>query len=178
MSAHRIPFVLAALFWSGCGAAASGSDMGPSSCPATDTTGCGGCWTRLSQTTLTVSESRIDFGRQAVGSSTDHTVTVTNAGDVASGVVSGNVWDSPFWFKGATSTGNGANYPGTGGTCNTALEPGQSCTIVLSFRPQGDPGMTFGSIVTLQWVRGFQCDNGGGGGPQPPTVQISLSGSD
>jgi hypothetical protein len=171
-------FLVAAVLAAGCaaGGGSSGSDM--SVCPATDATGCGACWTRLSQTTLSASETSVDFGKQAIGSATDRTITVTNGGDVDSGRVSGTVWDPPFSFKGATDTGSGANYPGTGGTCNTPLSPGQSCTLVLTFDPIGDPGMTFASTLVVEWYRGSFCDNGGGGGPSPPELRIALAGSD
>src|SRR5437667_390303 len=65
-----------------------------------------------------------DFGAHAVGSSVDHTVTISNSGAHAAAGVALAALAAPFSFKGGA-------FPGSGGTCGVALDPAQTCTVVL-----------------------------------------------
>jgi hypothetical protein len=77
------------------------------------------------------------FEARERGTSSDITVTVTNSGGTAATTLAGVFYinspislgdPDPFAFKGGV-------FPGTGGTCATTLEPGSSCTLVLTFAP-------------------------------------------
>lgn len=70
-----------------------------------------------------------DYGTIAIGASRDHTFTVTNTGSFVSTSIGGSGLSAPFTFKGANV------FPGTGGTCTTSLNPGASCTIVVTWAP-------------------------------------------
>ncbi len=68
-----------------------------------------------------------DFGTVARGSSNDKTFTITNSGGYATSSMTGSGISAPYTFKGGT-------YPGTGGTCTSALSPG-TCTVVVTYAP-------------------------------------------
>lgn len=69
-----------------------------------------------------------DFGTKNLGTSTDKTLTVANVGAVTASSIVASGLSSPLNFKGGT-------YPGTGGTCSTALSAGASCTVVTTYAP-------------------------------------------
>ena len=73
-----------------------------------------------------------DMGTQPVDSGgTSQVFTLANEGPVAVSALSVEglpSYQSHFDFEGGT-------YPGTGGTCGTALEPGQTCTMAIAFTP-------------------------------------------
>jgi alpha-tubulin suppressor-like RCC1 family protein len=56
------------------------------------------------------------------------TYTVQNSGGQAATSFAASALTAPFSYVGGT-------YPGTGGTCNTTLAAGASCTMVLGFKP-------------------------------------------
>jgi hypothetical protein len=66
------------------------------------------------------------------GGAQDHTFTLTNTGaQAASTLADAGTLANNFGWKGGT-------YPGTGGTCSTALASGASCTVVVTFTPVGN----------------------------------------
>ncbi|HEY3449447.1 MAG TPA: choice-of-anchor D domain-containing protein [Myxococcales bacterium] len=67
-----------------------------------------------------------DFGQVNVGSSLDHTFTVNNTGEASATGVAVDPLASGFSFKGGA-------FPGTGGTCASAISA--SCTLVITFAP-------------------------------------------
>ncbi|WP_257451454.1 choice-of-anchor D domain-containing protein [Archangium lipolyticum] len=69
-----------------------------------------------------------DFGAVTVGTVVEHTFTVTNVGGTAATQLRSDFRAEPFSFKGGA-------YPGTGGTCDTSLQSGASCTLVVTFAP-------------------------------------------
>ncbi|MGZ6371456.1 MAG: choice-of-anchor D domain-containing protein, partial [Bdellovibrionota bacterium] len=86
---------------------------------------------------LTLSDaSPYNFGSQGVGSTTDHTFTLSYSSGVATatGLGSTALANTNFYFKGS-SVGVPGTYPGVGGTCGTSLAVGQNCTIIVTFQP-------------------------------------------
>lgn len=78
---------------------------------------------------LTLNEAPIyDFGTRAVGSTRDHTLTLTNTGGVSAVTVAGAGLGAPYLYPGGV-------FPGTGGTCAATLASGASCTIVVRYAP-------------------------------------------
>lgn len=71
--------------------------------------------------------SGFDYGQVNVGSTSDHTFTVSNSGEASATGVTASALATGFSFK------DGA-YPGTGGTCGSAI-PAGSCTLVVTFAP-------------------------------------------
>ncbi|HLL55908.1 MAG TPA: choice-of-anchor D domain-containing protein, partial [Myxococcaceae bacterium] len=69
-----------------------------------------------------------DFGSRPVGTSQDHTFTLTNAGAQKATQVLPQGIPGPFAFK-------GGGFPGTGGTCGAELEIGASCAVTVTFTP-------------------------------------------
>ena len=69
-----------------------------------------------------------DFGAVATGGSAQKIFTLTNSGDVAATSIEGPALTLPFEFSGGT-------YPGIGGNCSSALNPGANCLIVVVFKP-------------------------------------------
>jgi alpha-tubulin suppressor-like RCC1 family protein len=68
------------------------------------------------------------FGNKNVGTSTDATLTVANAGGLLASALSLSGLSAPLTFK-------GGSYPGTGGTCAITLASGASCTVVVTYAP-------------------------------------------
>ncbi len=78
---------------------------------------------------LTISESDpYDFGDQALGSTTEHTFTISNTGGAEASTMSGGGLSAPFSYKGGA-------YPGTGGTCGVNLSASSNCTVIVTFTP-------------------------------------------
>jgi hypothetical protein len=75
-----------------------------------------------------------DFGARVVGTSFEHVFIVTNVGGVKATALQAVAPGGPFAFTGGA-------YPGTNGSCATDLDPGQSCTMALTFAPTA-PGAT------------------------------------
>lgn len=77
---------------------------------------------------LTISETpAYDYGIRDVGTSWDHTFSVTNVGGaVATEITSSFYLSLSFGFK------DGA-FPGTGGNCPEKLNPQDSCTVVVTY---------------------------------------------
>jgi hypothetical protein len=85
-----------------------------------------------------------DYG--TFGTPTDHTFTVTNTGaQAATALVDAGTLGGDFGYKGGT-------YPGTGGTCSTALAAGAQCNVVVTFAPTGSGPK--GSTLTLGYNDG------------------------
>lgn len=85
------------------------------------------------------------YGTKNVGSSTDQTFTIANAGGTAATAMSATGLSAPLNFKGGT-------YPGTGGTCGTSLASLASCTIVTTFAPIAS--VLTSSTLTLSYNNG------------------------
>ncbi|HMN67242.1 MAG TPA: choice-of-anchor D domain-containing protein [Bdellovibrionales bacterium] len=69
-----------------------------------------------------------DYGINALTKVSEKTFTITNNGDFSASAMTGTGISAPFVFKGGA-------YPGTGGTCNTALAPSTSCTVIVTYTP-------------------------------------------
>ena len=81
----------------------------------------------LAPAVLTISDGpTFDYGGVLIGTSADHTFTVTNAGATGATALAASALSAPFSFKGGT-------YPGTGGTCDATLAASAACTIVVTF---------------------------------------------
>ncbi|MGC4122726.1 MAG: choice-of-anchor D domain-containing protein [Myxococcales bacterium] len=78
-------------------------------------------------TVAIVAFSGFDYGQVNVGSTADHTFTVTNSGEAPASGLTAAPLGAGFSFK------DGA-YPGTGGTCGASL-PAGACTLVITFAP-------------------------------------------
>ena len=83
--------------------------------------------TSITAATLAFSPTSYNFGTRTLTTVNETTITITNSGEVNATTLAMNL-SAPFTFKGAT-------YPGTGGTCGTTLNFGQSCTIVVNYTP-------------------------------------------
>lgn len=71
-----------------------------------------------------------DFGRR--GQPLDHNFYLINDGAVAATLADGGMLAGDFAWKGGV-------FPGQGGTCGgSALDPGQQCTVVVTFSPTSD----------------------------------------
>lgn len=75
--------------------------------------------------------SLFSYGTVGVGSSLDHTFTLTNTGGSTATSMGGGGLAAPFTFV-------GGSYPGTGGTCGATLAPAGNCTIIVRFSPAGN----------------------------------------
>ena len=95
---------------------------------------------------LTISNGpTYNYGNQAIGSTINVVLTVTNAGGVAATAMSGSGLAAPYDFAGAV-------YPGTAGTCAGALAPAATCTIVVAFSPLASG--TFNDSVVVDYNNG------------------------
>ncbi len=70
-----------------------------------------------------------NFGVRPIKSNTTHTFSVTNTGTSLVTLLGGHPLPPPFSYVGGT-------FPGTGGTCGSALNPSESCTVVVQFSPR------------------------------------------
>jgi len=89
------------------------------------------------------------FGANAVSTTVNRVLTVTNEGEVDATAVALTTpaLASPFFYLGGT-------YPGTGGTCGTTLVAGDSCTIVIRYTPPAIASHS--SSISLTYASGFQ----------------------
>ena len=118
---------------------------------------------------ITISDSpTYTFPSIAVGSSADKTLTITNSGGVAASAINGSGLSAPFAFKGGT-------FPGTGGTCTTALAITNSCTIVVSFSPTAVA--TSSGSVAINYNNGVsvQASNRALAGTSVPAGSLTIS---
>ncbi|MCG2767823.1 MAG: S8 family serine peptidase [Anaerolineae bacterium] len=93
---------------------------------------------------LTVSNEPVyNFGVHPVGSTTTKVFTVTNRGSFTATSMSGGGLTTPFAFAGEA-------YPGAGGTCGFSLNPGESCTVVVTFSPSQN--IPFMSTLTISYT--------------------------
>lgn len=76
-----------------------------------------------------------NYGSFANGSSNDKSFTISNAGGVSATALSGGGLAAPFSFKGGT-------FPGTGGTCGSALAASASCSINVTYAPTSSGTVT------------------------------------
>lgn len=110
---------------------------------------------------LSISESpEYNYGDIPFGITATHTFTLTNTGyapiyDIKPVFNSTN--GEMFNFAGGT-------YPGTGGTCGNVLNPGGSCTIVVSFSPATEN--TYSATLALFY-------RSGAGGPYVATQGLT-----
>ncbi|HLL54714.1 MAG TPA: choice-of-anchor D domain-containing protein, partial [Myxococcaceae bacterium] len=110
-----------------------------------------------------------DYGQKATGSSTDHAFTLTNRGGfIANTVVPAPGLTGPFNYKGGF-------YPGDGGTCTSTLDPGASCTVVVTYAPVSSGTAT--ATVTVSYHDGLSARTATrdvrGGASAPAQVSIS-----
>ncbi|HVU51293.1 MAG TPA: choice-of-anchor D domain-containing protein, partial [Polyangia bacterium] len=113
------------------GAATDKVQLGYDDGAASQTASVGVTGTGAPPAVLSISDGpTFDFQTRAVGSTTEHTFTVTLSGGVdATGLTPGGL-ATGFAFKGDA-------YPGTGGTCAGALTlAAASCTVVVTFSPK------------------------------------------
>lgn len=92
----------------------------------------------------------LSFGENALASSTDLTVTLTNPGSAtvsSIAVASDHALAAPFSFTGGT-------YPGTSGTCGTSLESGSAGTCLLQIRFNPTVIGAYGDLVELTYHDG------------------------
>lgn len=99
-----------------------------------------------------------DFGDADVNTNQAVTLTVTNSGDLEARFI------SPSPLNGVLSFLGGA-FPGTGGTCSSALSASQSCTVRLSFAPL--IGGLVSDVLSMQYHDGTA----------PTTSSITLTGT-
>ncbi len=71
-----------------------------------------------------------DFGNVDVDTAGFGMLSVANAGDAIATGMDGLPMAGPFAFTGGT-------YPGMAGDCGSTLDPGESCSLDLSFTPSG-----------------------------------------
>lgn len=106
-------------------------------------TGTGRTPALLAMTTLPLT-----FPNTTIGSNSQLTVTLTNTGETAANITphGGTFSSSVFSFLGGA-------YPGTGGTCGTALSAGGgTCVLKLNFNPlSGGPAST---ALTIEYNNG------------------------
>lgn len=69
-----------------------------------------------------------NFGVKNVGSTTDETLSVLNAGALTATGITASGFSAPLTFK-------GGSYPGIGGSCGSSLSPLASCTVVTNYTP-------------------------------------------
>ncbi len=78
---------------------------------------------------LSISDSvTYDYGTKVLGTTTEKTFTVTNAGGIDATAMAGSGLAAPYTFK-------GGSYPGTGGTCGLTLNSLATCTMVVEYAP-------------------------------------------
>jgi len=80
------------------------------------------------------------FGNHGVGSTTTHTFFVNNTGAAPATGLGGGALSAPFSYP-------GTGFPGAGGTCVGTLDPGDSCTVVVAFKPTGTTPATASMAV-------------------------------
>lgn len=90
--------------------------------------------------------STFNFRGVLIGSSANQSFTITNSGQVdATAISAGNI-SSPFAYA-------GGNFPGTGGTCNSILVAGASCTVVYRFSPVA--ASSYSSLALIPYQNGI-----------------------
>lgn len=102
-------------------------------------------WSGTPAPTLSISDgSTYDYGTIAINIDTDKTFVVTNTSSsgAAATISAAAFGGTRFNFKGGT-------YPGTGGSCSTALAASAFCTIVVTARSA--TGATFNDTITLNY---------------------------
>lgn len=72
---------------------------------------------------------------------------MTNSGGTTAANLTAASPTSPFSFTGGT-------YPGTGGTCGDRLEPGQSCSVALSFTSPLPPAAAYAGEIRFDFFDG------------------------
>ncbi len=73
--------------------------------------------------------TQYDFGNKFIGTTTTLRIKITNVGKVDAKSLSVPPLTEPYHFK-------GGSYPGTGGTCGTELNQGDSCEMLVEYSPQ------------------------------------------
>src|SRR5262249_11551001 len=84
-----------------------------------------------------------DFGTWGVGITGEHTFWIYNQGARDATAVASTSPSGPFSWK-------GGSYPGTGGTCATAIAAGTRCSVVAAFTP------TAAGAATATFTVGYQ----------------------
>lgn len=118
---------------------------------------------------LSVSDGpTFDFGTRATGSAIDYVFTVSNGGSWAASSLGGSGLSAPFAFKGGT-------FPGVGGSCTGTLNPGFSCTLVVTFSPTATGSQS--RTITLGYFDGASSTSATrgviGSGATPALLTIS-----
>ncbi len=100
----------------------------------------------------------VNFADQAVNTSQDKTVQITNSGDTEAIGLTASISSGVFSFE-------GGNYPGTSGTCGVTLPAKSSCTVAVRLLPTTG-GIYFGTL-TVQHSVGSATGNLSGAGGEP-----------
>lgn len=88
----------------------------------------------VNDTALILISGNPDFPETLVNNAVERTFTLTNIGGKAASDLTATFFQVSFAFK-------GGSYPGTDGTCGTALSSGDGCSVVVEFSPKF-PGST------------------------------------
>ena len=126
--------------------------------------------TGVAPATLTFADAPLyDYGTKATGGTADKIMTVTNTGSFAATSMAAPAGlSAPFSFKGGT-------YPGTGGNCNTTLNAGSSCTVVINYSPTATGTQT--DTVVIDFYDGANAQIGSidvqGTGAAPALLSVS-----
>ena len=99
--------------------------------------------TAISSATLTASPVALDFGTVRVNNmGTAQTVTVTNKGGIATGVLT------------FTKTGDFGMFPITANTCSAALAPAGTCTFTVNYAPTVEAVSNAATLTVTDGVAG------------------------
>jgi alpha-tubulin suppressor-like RCC1 family protein len=116
---------------------------------------------------LTISDGpTYDFGSKLVGTSTDHSFTVTNGGGASATGITGTGLAAPFTYK-------GGSYPGTGGNCGGTITVGASCTVVVRYTPSA--AVVSNGTMTLNYNDGGVATTSSGAVTGTGYLQAALS---
>jgi hypothetical protein len=92
------------------------------------------------------SKTNFNFGNVSISDTIEKTVTLTNDGaNKIESINPPSSLESPYSYKGSV-------FPGTGGTCGSELDAGQSCTFIINFTPAA-PGSAL-LPLTINYLSG------------------------
>jgi uncharacterized delta-60 repeat protein len=94
-----------------------------------------------------VTADLIDFGAVTLSKSSTQTITITNTGAQPATQVANSLLSSSGFSLA------GGSFPGTGGTCETTITAGTTCTLVFSFNPTTAENYT--TISQLNYQNGI-----------------------
>lgn len=106
-----------------------------------------GFWRAQNPSLLISDGATYSYGNIAISTNVDKTFTITNSGAGPAATVTGAA------FAGIRFTFKGGSFPGTAGTCGTALSPNGSCTIVVT--ANSATAATFSDTITVNYNNGM-----------------------